>query len=102
MSKGDKLSYRQSFPNHAMVIIGYNKQSNNINKWAVENTWGNNSGNKGYITMSSDWFDEYAYLFVIHKNNFTENQLNKYKKGMRQKIAIQPWDILACEALVLN
>lgn len=102
MSKGDKLSYRQSFPNHAMVIIGYNKQSNNINKWAVENTWGSNSGNKGYITMSSDWFDEYAYLFVIHKKNFTENQLNKYKKGMRQKISIQPWDILACEALVLN
>ena len=28
MTKGEKLTYRQSFPNHAMVFIGYNKDNN--------------------------------------------------------------------------
>ena len=102
MNKGDKLTYRQSFPNHAMVFIGYNKYNNKINKLAVENTWGTNSGNKGFITMSKEWFNEYCYLFVIHKDYFNKKQLSKYTKAVSKKINIKPWDILACEALKLN
>ena len=102
MNKGEKLTYRQSFPNHAMVIIGYNKNNNQISKWAVENTWGTDVDKEGFISMSNNWLNEYCYLFVIHKDNFTKKQLDQYTKGLNKKITVQPWDILACEALKLN
>ena len=52
--------------------------------------------------MSTEWVEEYSYLFVIHKDVFTQNQINKYNKGLSDIVNIQPWDILACEALTLN
>ena len=85
-----------------MVIIGYNNNHKKISQWAVENTWGVRSGNKGFITMSTEWLEEYSYLFVIHKDVFTQNQINKYNQGLSDIVNIQPWDILACGALTLN
>lgn len=33
----------------------------------VENSWGEKSGKKGYLSMSDEWFDEYMYEVLINK-----------------------------------
>ena len=34
-------------------------------KWMVENSWGVDSGYKGHLIMTDDWFDEYMFRLVV-------------------------------------
>jgi len=56
---------------HAMAILGVDWIENNdkktIIKWKVENSWGEDRGNKGIFAMYDDWADEYAVRVVLHK-----------------------------------
>ena len=69
LSKKEKLMYYHTVPNHAMVITGYNKLDNTINRWQIENSWGSDKNREdkedkednGYYTMTDTWFDEYVY-----------------------------------------
>ena len=35
--------------------------------WRVENSWGDKIADKGYFTMSDDWFTEYVYEVAVPK-----------------------------------
>ena len=66
--------YYHTVPNHAMVITGYNKLDNTINRWQIENSWGSNKNKEnddksynGYYTMTDKWFDEYVFMIVVNK-----------------------------------
>jgi bleomycin hydrolase len=45
---------------HAMVISGVHldPQSGKPQRYKVENSWGENNGEKGYFVMTDRWFDE--------------------------------------------
>lgn len=45
---------------HAMVISGVylDPQSGKPLRYKVENSWGDNSGEKGFYVMTDRWFDE--------------------------------------------
>ena len=36
-------------------------------RWRVENSWGAKIADKGYFTMSDDWFTEYVYEVAVPK-----------------------------------
>ena len=36
-------------------------------RWRVENSWGDKIADKGYFTMSDDWFTEYVYEVAVPK-----------------------------------
>ena len=74
LSKKENLMYYHTVPNHAMVITGYNKLDNTINRWQIENSWGSNKNKEnddksynGYYTMTDKWFDEYVFMIVVNK-----------------------------------
>ena len=52
---------------HAMVFIGVNIVDGKPTRWKVENSWGEEAGNKGFFVMSDRWFDEFLYQVVINK-----------------------------------
>jgi bleomycin hydrolase len=52
MKKCDALNYRQSGPNHAVVIKGYNFDNSKTDGFLVENSWGDEKGFKGNYYMS--------------------------------------------------
>jgi bleomycin hydrolase len=60
LSKADRLRTNESAMTHAMVISGVylDPQSGKPLRYKVENSWGENSGEKGFFVMTDRWFDE--------------------------------------------
>lgn len=90
MSKADRLDYRESAMNHAMLITGVNLGENGKpTKWKIENSWSDQHGDKGYYQMSADWFDNFVYQAVIQKKYLSDAQ----KKALEtEPIHLNPWD----------
>ncbi|GLB47186.1 aminopeptidase C [Philodulcilactobacillus myokoensis] len=89
MSKAERLNYKESAMDHAMVITGVDIVDGQPTKWKVENSWGKKVGNKGYFVMSNDWFRTFVYQVVINKKYMSDN----LKKLQAQKpIVLKPWD----------
>ena len=80
MKKCDALNYRQSGPNHAVVIKGYNFDNSKTNGFLIENSWGDEKGFKGNYYMSKHWFEDYTYEVVVDKKCVSEKILNVLKQ----------------------
>jgi bleomycin hydrolase len=65
MTKTQRLNYRHSSSNHAMVLVGVDIVDGKPRRWRVENSWGDERGDKGFFTMSDDWFDEYVLNVIV-------------------------------------
>jgi len=95
VTKEQKLIWNISKMGHAMLITGVhiNKVDNkeNIVRWEVENSWGKGQGESagGYLLMTDEWFDDYAYQVVINKSLLTVDELNNYNQD---PLVLPPWD----------
>jgi len=89
ISKAERVLFRESTPNHAMVFVGVDTLANRVRKWLVENSWGTDRGNKGYWTMYDSWFDEYVYAVIIKKDYLPEDIASLFKKKAR---VLPAWD----------
>ena len=83
---------RESAPNHAMVLIGYDELDGKVVKWKVENSWGDDRGEKGIFLMTDEWFDRYGYSIVIPRAALKD----EHKTLIEGKpIQVPFWDPLA-------
>lgn len=89
MSKGERVEYLESSCTHAMVLTGVNLVNGKPNRWKVQNSWGDENGEKGYFVMSDKWFDEYTYQVVINKKYLTDELLSYYEQKPE---ILKPWD----------
>ena len=96
LKKGNRLDYGISRITHAMLIKGYNESNNKIDKWLVENSWGDNNDIDGDLIMSNNWFKEYVYEIVVNKKYISKKIGNVFNK---KPILLEPWDPLG---LLLN
>ena len=96
LDKGQRLDYADSMMTHAMVFLGVNLVDGKPNRWKVENSWGDEPGQKGYFVMADSWFDEYNYQVVINKKYLSDEQ----KKAWEQEpIVLLPWDPMGSLAM---
>tara|TARA_B100001093_G_scaffold500945_1_gene552007 strand:- start:1840 stop:3231 length:1392 start_codon:yes stop_codon:yes gene_type:complete len=79
LDKCSSLKYKLSYPNHAIMIKGYNLEKGKTNGFFVENSWGEDSGFKGNYFMSLEWFKDYGYEIVIDKKFVNKKILNVLK-----------------------
>ena len=92
MSKEEKLKMFASLPSHAMVIVGFHSDTNNVVKrWKIENSWGKSSGSEGFLLMTDSWYSEYVYQIVVPKSLLTEDELKELETIHK---LISPWDPL--------
>lgn len=97
MSKADRLDYNDSRMNHAMVITGVNlDEEGRPDRWKIENSWGEDSGIKGYYIGSEKWFREFVYQIVINKKFLSEEQITAYEA---EPVVLEPWDPMGALAL---
>ena len=90
MSKAERLEYGQSLMTHAMVFQGVDLDDNDQPiRWRVENSWGDEHGDKGFYLMTDAWFDEYNYQIVVNKKYLSEEVLSAYAS---EPIVLDPWD----------
>lgn len=50
-------------------------QDKEISKFRVENSWGEDRHEKGYIMMTADWFKEFVFELVVDKKYIPQTVL---------------------------
>lgn len=90
MNKKERIQTFASGSTHAMTLIAVDLDAQGTpKKWMVENSWGEQSGYKGNLIMTDEWFNEYMFRLVVEKKYVPENLM----KLMEQKpIMLPAWD----------
>lgn len=96
MTKAESLDYRESCLTHAMLFTGVNVVDGRPDRWKVENSWGDQTGNKGYFVMDNRWFEDYLYQIVVHKKYLSEDMRRALEAP---PIVLPPWDPMGSLAL---
>ncbi|SER80957.1 bleomycin hydrolase [Propionibacterium cyclohexanicum] len=65
MTKEQRLVSCEIELSHAMCLTGVDLVDARPRRWRVENSWGDEAGEKGYWTMDDSWFDEYVFQVVV-------------------------------------
>ncbi len=92
MNKADRIATFDSGSTHAMTLTAVDLDENGKPvKWKVENSWGADSGHKGYIIMTNEWFNEYSYRLVVDKKYVPAHILKAYEQ---KPVMVMPEDPL--------
>ena len=71
LDKAGRLQYHQTLMTHAMLFTGVDVIQENgrevPRRWRVENSWGADSGRKGFYLMNDNWFDQYMFEIAARK-----------------------------------
>ena len=92
LDKKKRLESREAACSHAMAFTGVDLVEGKPTKWKVENSWGDENGDKGYFIMTDAWFDAYVYEIVVDKKYLTKAQQEIAAKAVKP---LAPWDSLA-------
>lgn len=70
LDKEQRVRFADSAMNHAMAFVGVDvdEDGTTTRRWRVENSWGDKIADKGYFTMSDDWFTEFVYEVAVPKS----------------------------------
>ena len=75
LSKAERSRFGAGASNHAMVLTGVDLKEGKPTKWLVENSWGDEKGNKGRWTLYDDWFTEHVYTIIVHRKHVPKETL---------------------------
>ncbi|KAJ9308501.1 hypothetical protein DTO217A2_1994 [Paecilomyces variotii] len=65
LNKADRLKTGESAMTHAMVLTAVHIEGGKPVRWRVQNSWGENAGDKGWFVMTDRWMDEFVYQVVV-------------------------------------
>ena len=92
MTKAQRLMHGETMMTHAMLFTGVDmggEGEESTLKWRVENSWGDEYGNKGFLTMNDNWYDEHMFEISAPSKYLTEKQ----KEGLKTTpIMLPAWD----------
>jgi bleomycin hydrolase len=88
MSKAERIGWRETTANHAMVFLGVDLLDDKPVKWLVENSWGGDKGRGGYWHMYDSWFDENVFNVIVRKAYVPEKILKIFQEPPTK---LPPW-----------
>ena len=89
MDKKMRIQTFESGSSHGMALMGVDVIDGKVEKWLLENSWGESGFNNGYLIMTDEWFNEYMFRLVVDKKHIDEGTL----EILGQKpILLPPWD----------
>lgn len=93
MTKAERLLTRESTMNHCMMFCGVNLDENGkADRWKIENSWGDASGQKGYYIGSEKWFKANVYQITVRKSLLSNAQRALLDQ---EPLPMKLWDPLA-------
>ncbi|GAA5905653.1 hypothetical protein JCM6882_008738 [Rhodosporidiobolus microsporus] len=94
MSKKQRMLAGDSSMTHAMMFTGVHlcPKTGKPIRWRVENSWGPDACNKGFLVMSHEWFEAYVFQIVAPRHYVPHDLLEIYDHS--PVTALPPWDVL--------
>ena len=93
MDKKQRLLSRDSCMNHCMLLCGVNLDAEDrADRWKIENSWGDGSGQKGYFVASEKWFKANVYQATVRKSLLSDAQRALLDQ---EPLPMKLWDPLA-------
>ena len=100
LNKAERLATGESGMTHAMLITGVHVEEaeeggdstgggEKTARWKVENSWGKDSGYKGYLVMADSWFDEFLFQIVVDPR-FVDQKVRDVLK--QDPLVLPLWD----------
>jgi bleomycin hydrolase len=81
LGKADRTRLHAGASGHAMALMGVDLDAGGRpRKWLVENSWGDDKGNKGCWTLHDDWFDEHVYTIIVHRRHVPADILDLFQQ----------------------
>lgn len=74
----NQLNLVKTFDKKSSIFEKYQKsiETLSINRWKVENSWGDKHGNKGFFSITDNWFNQFVSQAIVSKSaikKFLEN-----------------------------
>lgn len=90
MDKRARILTYSSLSAHAMTLVAVDLDADGRpTKWMVENSWGADSGYRGHLIMTDEWFNEYMFRLVLE----TKYVPQRVQKLFQQKpVRLPAWD----------
>lgn len=122
LSKKERMKVMDSYANHAMILVGINEEhecheecgsktsslgicdcngKKTITKFKIENSWGRKpldiilEEDSGYYIAGLDWFKNYVYTIVVHKDYVPKKLRQRYQREKQRAIVLPENDIMA-------
>jgi bleomycin hydrolase len=89
LDKAARLQYGESAMNHAMLFTGVDVVDGKPRRWRVENSWGNEPGQKGFFTMNDPWFNEYLFEIAARRSSLPAELQSALDQ---EPIVLPAWD----------
>lgn len=89
MDKRQRVMTHASGSSHAMTLMAVDIRDDKPLKWMVENSWGAESGYKGHLIMTDEWFNEYMFRLVAEKKYVPSDILEILKQ---EPVRLPAWD----------
>lgn len=94
MDKKQRVMTFASGSSHAMTLMAVDlDKDGKPTKWMVENSWGD-TGYKGHLVMTDEWFNEYMFRLVVEKRFLGEDILQLLNQ---KPIRLPAWDPMFAE-----
>ena len=95
MNKKQRIESFDSGSSHAMTLMAVDLgKDGKAKKWKVENSWGSDSGQNGYIIMTGEWFREYMFRVVVNRKYCPASVLETLKQ---KPVRLPAWDPMFSE-----
>lgn len=96
LEKKDRLRAYDTSMTHAMMITGVHIDllTDSPVRWRVENSWGPDACNKGFLVMTDEWFEEYVFQIVAPREFVDRDVLAIYDDAPHSVKVLPMWDTL--------
>jgi bleomycin hydrolase len=89
LGQADRLLHHESLMTHAMLFTGVDLHDEVPRRWRVENSWGTEKGDKGFMTMNDSWFAEFVFEVAVRRDALPA----ELQEALRQDPIVLPaWD----------